>query len=236
MTPAESLSLVQGTPEWLEARVGFVTASRCGDVIAMKKPTKNQNTPPEEMKARADYRMELIVERLTKLPYPQYVSWEMQWGIDHESEARVAYEIQQDVLVDTVGFVQHPTMPLFGASPDGLVGDDGLIQIKCPNTRTHLEWTRGGFAAIPVEHLAQMIAELACTERKWCDFVSFDPRLPEHLQLFVYRYVPDPKFVTAVERDVDLFNREIESELLALPQPRVLAQVLDMPKPDEMEF
>ena len=111
----------------------------------------------------------------------------MQWGLDQEPFARAAYELHAGVLVETCGFVLHPQIARFGASPDGLVGDDQpLIQIKCPTTKTHLEWMMA--KTIPLEHIPQMLAELSCTGREWADFVSFDPRLPEHLQLFVLRF------------------------------------------------
>jgi YqaJ-like viral recombinase domain len=229
MTLPEALALEQGSPEWLEARVGVITASRAGDVIAMKKRGDG------EKQERANYRAELICERLTGQPYPHYVSIEMQWGLDQEPFARAAYELQRGLIVDTVGFVLHPGIPGFGCSPDGFVGDDGLIQIKCPTTATHINWLRAG--TVPVEHCPQMLAEMSCTGRIWCDFVSFDPRLPDHLQLFVVRYHRDEQFIRSMEREVVHFRGEIESVLASLPEkPSKIAEVLDWPNTEEMEF
>lgn len=227
MTPLELSLLEQGSELWIQARVGLVTASRCADVIAMTKKGEGAD--------RRNYRTELICERLTGQPYPQYVSQEMQWGRDQEPFARAAYELQRDVLVETAGFIVHPRIAKFGASPDGLVGDDGMIQIKCPTTKTHLEWMLGGVT--PVEHMAQMLAELSCTERAWCDFVSFDPRLPEHLQLFVRRFERNDKLIAALESEVQHFNYELEETLAALPaKPQGIVIAMDAPNADEMEF
>lgn len=189
--------------EWRALRCGLVTASRCCDVAAITKKG-------EEGAARRHYRAEVISERLTNIPADlnRYVSREMQWGIDKEPFARAAYEMMRDVMVDAGGFVTHPTLANFGASPDGLVGLDGLVQIKCPNTSTHLEWKLEG--VVPVEHATQMLAELACTGRQWNDFVSFDPRLPEHMQLFVRRLYRDDKLIALLEGEVAHFNAEID--------------------------
>jgi hypothetical protein len=227
MTALELSSLEQGSELWVAARCGLVTASRCADVVAM--------TKKGESAARRNYRSELIVEILTGQPYPRYVSQEMQWGIDQEPFARAAYELERDVLVETCGFVLHPDLARFGASPDGLVGDDGLIQIKCPNTTTHLGWMLAG--TIPVEHAPQMLAEMSCTGRAWCDFVSFDPRLPSHLQLFIRRYDHDEQMISTLEAEVVHFNAEIEDVLRALPQgPQPVLCILDQVDPEEMEF
>lgn len=226
-TPGHFLDVQQGTQMWKELRCGLVTASRAGDVIA--------TTKKGEAADRKNYRMELIQERLTGQPFPQYVSHEMQWGIDHEVEARAAYEIFSGVLVDTTGFVLHPTIDRFGASPDGLVGDDGLIQVKCPTTKTHLEWLMAG--VVPIAHVPQMLAELACTGREWVDFVSYDPRLPAHLQLFGRRYNRDEKLIAALEAEVVHFNKELDEILAKLPQaPAAVAELLDRNDPEDPQF
>jgi hypothetical protein len=228
MTSSEALSLVQGSPAWRQARVGYVTASRAGDVIATLKRGG-------ESKERANYRMELICERLTGIPYDSFVTREMQWGLDHEAEARCAYEIEKDVLVDQVGFVIHPTIENFGCSPDGLVNDDGLLQIKCPTKRTHLEWWQAGI--LPIEYAPQLLAELSChPERRWIDFASYHPDFREHLQLFVRRFDRDEKLIAALEEQVRHFNQEIDQVLRALPHTQPIAQVLEMPIRDEMDF
>lgn len=222
--------VVQGSPEWQELRCGIPTASRAADIIAM--------TKKGEGAARRDYRTEIICERLTGVPYPQFVTREMQWGIDHEAEARAAYELKTGELVDQIGFVLHPTIGRFGCSPDGMVGDNGILQIKCPTTATHINWLRAG--TVPIEHIPQLLAELSCTGRKWVDFVSFDPRLPEHLQLFVVRYERDErvsKLIATLEAEVEHFNAEIDQVLTTLPAaPQPIAEVLQMPRLDEGEF
>lgn len=242
MTAAEALALVQGTPEWRQARAGNITASRAKDAIDMKKPVKNK--PAEETQKRADYRTEIICERLTGAPYPRHVTWEMQWGIDHEADARTAYELDKGVFVDQVGFVMHPTIARFGCSPDGFVGEKGMVQFKCPTTATHVEWWQKGI--VPVEHIPQLAAELSCNpERDWIDFCSFDPRLPEWLQLFIRRFernghsgtISNASWIATLESEIVHFDREIDQTLRLLPAaPQPIAQLLEMPRPDEMQI
>ncbi|HEX3941608.1 MAG TPA: YqaJ viral recombinase family protein [Acidobacteriaceae bacterium] len=223
----------QHSPEWMAARRGIVTASRCGDVINFLKKGG-------ESADRRSYRNDLVVALLTGLDPYRYVSAEMQWGLDQEPFARAAYEMAQDVMVETCGLVLHPKVPRFGASPDGLVGDDGLIQIKCPNTATHLGWMLTG--QVPSEHGAQMLAEMACTGREWNDFVSFDPRLPKHLQLFIKRWHRDDALISQLEVEVARFNSEIDDVLDQLPQePRAgkgqpVVNILDYMPRDEVSF
>jgi hypothetical protein len=227
MTAIELALLEQGSDEWAHARCGNVTASRAADVVATIKSG--------EAAVRRNYRTEIICEILTGEPYPRYKSPEMQWGIDQEPFARAAYEIDRNVMVDVCGFVLHPEVDRFGASPDGLVPDEGMIQIKCPNTSTHISWMLAG--TVPLEHMPQMIAEMSCTGREWCDFVSYDPRLPEHLRLFVRRFARDNSFIGAMEREVRKFNKEIDDVLASLPAaPQPIAEILDWPKGDEVEF
>lgn len=227
MTTLELANLEQGSPEWAQARCGIVTASRSGDVIAV--------TKKGEAAARRQYREELVIERLTGLPYDVYVTREMQWGIDQEPFARAAYEMYHNLLVETCGFVMHPHIAKFGASPDGLVGEDGMLQIKCPTTRTHLGWMLGG--VVPVEHCPQMMAELSCTGRKWIDFVSFDPRLPSHLQLFGRRFERNDSLIMQLETEVVHFNAEVEDVLAALPgKPQGIVIAMDHVDPKELVF
>ncbi len=207
----------QRSEEWRQARAGKVTASEISNVLA-KGRTKNQ-----EALTRANYRAQIIAEILTGRPAEDTLSTgPMRWGIANERYAKAAYEAQCDVLVDNVGFVIHPTIKRFGASPDGLVGDDGIVQFKCPNTATHLTCLLRG--DIPAEHLPQIHTELACAgpQRVWCDFVSFDPRLPEDLQLFVKRLPRDEKAIEEIETEVERFNDEIDDVLLALSSRRDL--------------
>jgi hypothetical protein len=217
------------SPEWMEARRGLVTASRCADVLALLKKKDG------EAAVRRNYRMELAIEILTGRSFQHYVSQEMQWGIDQEPFARAAYEIKRNTLVETCGFFVHPTVERFGASPDGLVGSEGLAQFKCPATATHLTWMLGGI--IPLDHAPQMLAELACTGRQWNDFVSFDPRLPEHLQLFIRRmerrdYEPH---IAQLEQEVARFNAELDNMLAELPQVQQgIVAALDQKAGDEL--
>jgi putative phage-type endonuclease len=196
----------QGSAEWLAARCGMVTASRVADVIARTKTGWGAS--------RANYMAELIAERLTGQPAPCFVNAAMQHGADCEPFARAAYERRQDTTVELVGFVGHPRIALSGASPDGLVGSDGLVEFKCPQTATHIETLIGG--AVPAKYLTQIQWQLACTERSWCDFVSFDPRLPEHMQLFIRTVERDDALIADLEREVIGFLAELEAKLAAL--------------------
>lgn len=196
----------QGTPEWLSLRAGKVTGSRISDVLATIKKG--------EAATRRNYRTEILVETLTGIPVDQFVSKEMQWGTDQEPFARAAYELHQDVMVSTVGFAVHPFIPRFGASPDGLLGEDGLVEIKCPNTSTHLEYLLAG--VVPSDYEPQMLAGMACTGRAWCDFVSFDPRLPAHLQLFVRRFHRDELKIADMEGKVLKFLEEVDATIVQL--------------------
>jgi hypothetical protein len=231
MTALELANIEQGSPEWKQVRCGIVTASRLEDLIAVSEKTGLDLAP------RRHYREELIVEILTGEPYPTSAEYarQVQWGKEQEPFARAAYEMRYDVLVDTCGFALHPDVVRFGASPDGLVGEDGLIQIKCPNTNTHLRWIQAGIA--PTEHWCQMLAEMACTGREWCDFVSFDPRLPEHLQLFVRRFHRNDELIEKLLTEVEHFNSEIDQVLHALPQkPQGIVLVMDRIAEDEVTF
>jgi putative phage-type endonuclease len=187
----EIYDVTQGTGEWFAARCGKVTASRIADVMAVTK------TGPAA--TRKNYMAQLITERLTGEVAPTFSNAAMQWGTDTEPMAREAYEQAQLVGVERVGFVDHPTIVMSGASPDGLVGSDGLVEIKCPNTATHLETLESG--KIADKYMKQMMWQMACTAREWCDFVSYDPRLPENMQLFIKRVERDdslPKIEGAV--------------------------------------
>jgi hypothetical protein len=226
-TPLELLECEQGSELWLQARCGLVTASRCADVTAM--------TKKGESAARRNYRTEILCEILTGQPYPQFVSREMLWGRDNEKFARAAYEMQRDVMVETAGFVLHPDISRFGCSPDGLVGADGMVQIKCPNTSTHIGWLLD--RKVPLEHMPQMLAEMSCTGRGWCDFVSYDPRLPEHLQLFIHRFERDPKLIEILEGEVVHFNSEIANLMSQLPGgPQLVVATLDQAAEDERDW
>ena len=189
----------QGTPEWHQLRLGKVTASRVSDVMAKIKTG--------ESASRKNYRAELVVQRLTGLPSESFTNAAMEWGTATEPMARIAYEIAKEVLVEQVGFIEHPTIAMFGCSPDGLA-HDGMIEIKCPNSATHIEYLTDNKA--PAKYINQMQCQMAVTGRKWCDFVSFDPRLPEDLQLFVVRVEKDQKYIDSMEVEVVEFLTEVE--------------------------
>lgn len=200
------LDMEQGSPEWIAARLGRVTASRVHDVIAR---TKSGYTA-----ARANYEAELIAERLTGTQAERFINDAMRWGTETEAQARANYALIHGADVAEVGFVPHPTIEMAGASPDGLVGDDGLVEIKCPNIATHLATVLG--APIPVKYASQMAWQMACTGRQWCDFVSFDPRMPERHQLFVQRIGRDDALIAQMEDEVRVFLFELERKIKKL--------------------
>lgn len=193
----------QRSTEWFNARLGKVTASRVADVIAKTKTGYSTS--------RENYMAQLVCERMTGTQGESYSNAAMQWGTDQEPLARAAYEAAKDVLVDEVGFITHPTIIAAGASPDGLVGDDGLIEIKCPNTATHIDTLLSD--KVPSKYNTQMQWQLACTGRKWCDFVSFDPRMPEGLQLFIQRVDFDAEYVKMLEAEITEFLGELETKI-----------------------
>lgn len=196
----------QGSPEWFALRCGKVTASRVADVVARTKTGYGAS--------RSTYMGQLIAERLTGEVAPSFTNAAMQWGSDTEPQARAAYEFYSDADVVEVGFVPHPTIGESGASPDGLVGDDGLIEIKCPETKTHIETLLG--QEVPGKYIIQIQWQLACTGRQWCDFVSFDPRLPESMRLFVKRVERDDSQIAELEREVIAFLTELREKVARL--------------------
>lgn len=202
------IDCVQGSPEWLAARCGKVTASRICDVLAKLKKGG-------EPSCRRDYRIQLVAEILTGQTEDQYVSKEMEWGTANEPFARASYEIAKNVMVEQVGFVLHPRIDRAGGSPDGLVGDDGGLEIKCPKTTTHIEWLLAD--VVPEEHQGQLLFNMACADRSWWDFCSYDPRLPEQYRLFVKRMHRDDTRIAEIEKEVEQFLLEVDSLILSLP-------------------
>lgn len=198
--------IIQGSQEWFAARLGRVTASRVADLTAKTKSGYSTS--------RANYAAQLVAERLTGVVQESYSNAAMQWGSDQEPDARVAYEFLCGQTVTEVGFVAHPTIPMSGASPDGLVGKEGLVEIKCPNTATHIETLLG--ASVPGKYEAQMLWQMACTGRKWCDFVSYDPRLPDDMQVFIQRMERDDAKIAALEEEVRTFLFEVDQTVRAL--------------------
>ena len=198
----------QGTTEWLSERAGKVTASRIADVMA-----KTKSGPGA---ARKNYLADLLTERLTGLPKQGFTNAAMEWGTEQEPRARAAYELETGNSVTETGFVPHPSIASTGASPDGLVDGGGLVEIKCPNTATHVETLRG--SKIDRKYLLQMHWQMICTEREWCDFVSFDPRLPEPMQLHIQRVEKDAELAEEIRAAVTQFITELneaEAELRA---------------------
>ena len=189
---------IQGSPEWLAERAGKVTASMVSAVLA--KP---------ETAGYRDYQAQLVAEILTGKPQgSDYVNAAMAFGTEMEPLARSAYEAETGFSVDEVGFCQHPTIERAGASPDGLVSNSGLVEIKCPKVATHLAYLIAGI--VPVGYKNQMMWQMSCTNRDWCDFVSFRPDLPEHLQLFIIRYKRDPARILELETAVIAFLDSVD--------------------------
>jgi putative phage-type endonuclease len=196
----------QRSESWFAARAGKVTASRISDVLARTKSGWGAG--------RKNYAAQLVAERLTGTVEPSYCNAAMQWGTDTEPHAREAYCQHMLCAVEEIAFVDHPTIAMAGASPDGLIGDDGLVEIKCPGTATHIETLLGG--SIPDKYRLQMLFQMACTGRQYCDFVSFDPRLPETMRLFVQRLPRDDAEIAEVEREVAAFLAEIDETVAQL--------------------
>lgn len=197
----------QGTVEWHLQRLGKVTASRVADVLSKGKSG--------ESASRKNYRTELVVQRLTGTPGESFTNAAMEWGTATEPLARVAYEAEMGVFVNQVAFIDHPSIANFGCSPDGVIGD-GLIEIKCPNSSTHIEYLSDNKP--PAKYIPQMQCQMAVTGAKWCDFVSFDPRLPNDLQLFVVRLERDEEYIEAMETEVKKFLSEVEEMFTKLKE------------------
>ncbi|MPX79047.1 lambda exonuclease family protein [Moraxella catarrhalis] len=191
----------QRTDEWFNARIGKITASRIKDIDAK----------PKSGKALNSVLLTVLAERLTGVQLQNFVNAAMQWGIDNEPNAIKAYEWQYFTEVEPCGLIDHPTIPMSGASPDGLVGDDGQIEIKCPNTETHLNTIITG--KIPSEYLPQITWQLACTGRDWCDFVSYDPRLEPKLQIHIIRVYRGDLDIAGLEQKVIQANEIINEHL-----------------------
>ena len=196
----------QRSEEWFAARLGCVTASRTADVMAKTKSGYSAS--------RGNYMAQLITERLTGAKADGFSSAAMQWGTETEPQARAAYELMtgEDVLED--GFVAHPTIKGFGASPDGLVGSDGLVEIKCPNSATHIDTLLS--EKVPTKYVTQMQVQMMCCQREWCDFVSFDPRLPGDMNFWMQRVWADEERQKEIETEVRLFLLELEDKLQKL--------------------
>lgn len=224
----------QGSAAWKNARAGHITGSGFQHVLAKLKD------PKKESKARQNYRFQLLTERISGQPIAEINAAPLSWGKEHEEDAKVAYEMYmaeqgQHVFVERVGFVQHKTLDWVGSSPDGLVGEHGIVEVKCPwNSMHHLMTIINAsktlaaalslsndmpLVAVPEEHLPQIQGNLWVLERQWADFVSFDPRMPPHLQLYVARVERDEAFIKTLEAEVIKFLEEIENNVTMLLSP-----------------
>lgn len=211
-----SADLEQGTQEWLQARVGNVTASRISAVMAA--PKKRGES---EAVTRRNYKAQLVCERLTgRSAEIEFENWHTRRGTELEPEARIEYELREDSGdLRTVGFVKHPTIPYFGCSPDALVGDRGLAQFKCPIPAVHLDYLKARtLKVVPADYFPQVQCELAVTGREWNDFVSYNKQMPDHLQLIVVRAYRDEQFISDMEAAVIQFNQEVDAMIADLPK------------------
>lgn len=195
------MNILQRSDDWHAERCGKVTASRVKDL----------NAKPSKGKALNALGLTILAERLTGVQEEIKTTAIMQWGIDNEPYAIAAYENETGNFVKGTGLIDHPFIPMFGASPDGLIGNDGQIEAKCPNTTTHLNTLLT--KKVPDEYIPQITCQLACTRRKWCDFISYDPRLKKELQLIVIRVFSDELNIKGMERDIREFNNVIDAAM-----------------------
>jgi len=199
-----STDIVQGSPEWFQIRCRKVTASRIGDVLAKKETARYR-----------DYLTELVLETLTGKPCDEgFTSKAMEWGTENEPFARIAYEMKTGNMVEQVGFIIHPEIERSGASPDGLIDDDGMVEIKCPKSLTHLDTIIT--EKIPAEYRYQMLWQMDCSGRKWVDFVSYDPRCPENLKLFVKRFERDEEEISKIKKAVEDILKDVDEMIFKL--------------------
>jgi len=201
----------QRSDAWFSARLGKVTASRVADVIAKTKSGYSAS--------RDNYMAQLICERLTGQKAESFTNSAIEWGVANEALAISAYENATNVLVEAVGFVDHPTIAMSGASPDGLVSLFGIIECKCPQTNTAIETLLAD--KVPTKYIPQIQWQLRCCERQWADFISYDPRLPQDLQLFVKRVEFDPEYVAMLEKEVIQFLAELDDKVNKLTNLKV---------------
>lgn len=201
----------QRTEAWFSERLGKVTASRVADVVA--------RTKTGYAASRANYMAELVCERLTGQKAESFTNAAMQWGIDHEQPACDAYSVRTGNMVEMVGFVPHPRIAMSGASPDGLITPHGCIEIKCPNTATHIEWLLN--QEPPQKYWYQMQWQMACVDAGYCDWISFDPRMPESLQLLIVRIERDDDAIKMLEHEVSEFLAELDGKVAKLRELKV---------------
>lgn len=205
------MSARQRSEEWFAARIGRATASRAADILAAIKSG--------EAASRRQYRAELVSERLCGVPYPGgYMNAAMMHGVEQEPFSRIAYEAKTGNAVREVGFVQHASL-MAGASPDGEIGADGLLEAKCPSTGEHIETLLNG---MPAKHVPQVQFQLWITGRQYVDFISYDPRMPERMQLYVQRVKRDDAYIEKLEKEVRKFLAEVD-EVIAKLEAKIAA-------------
>lgn len=225
----DALNVEQGSEAWIKLRLGKVTASRISDLMARTKSGWSAS--------RDAYAAELICERLSGQRYEKFKSKSMERGNEVEDDARAAYAFRFDVDPVPVGFVEHPTIAMAGCSPDRLIAEDGLLEIKSPDSHTHLATLLG--ASIPRAYLLQMQWQLCCCQRQWVDFVSFDPRFPEHMNLSIKRVHRDDAMIREMEAAVVDFLLELDRQLKELttrfqPKPDFEPVAALEPLPDHL--
>ena len=202
----DAVHLEQGTDEWKLARLGYVSASNLDAVMARGKSG--------EAITRKKYKVRLAAERLTGEITESYSNSAMEWGVVNEEKAAMAYEVSKDTLLDRTGFWKHPTIPWLGCSPDRLVGSDGLVEIKCPDSSTHVDYWLA--KQIPTEYVKQVQGQIWVMDREWCDFVSYDPRMPEKNRLLVVRAYRDETLIKQMQEEVEKFLNEVEGLIIKL--------------------
>ena len=196
----------QDSPEWHAARCGKVTASRIADIV--------RKTKTGISASRNTYMGQLVAERLSGQVTEGFTSKAMEWGKETEDKAIAFYAFMRDSAALKIGFVIHPSIDMSGASPDRLIDDDGLIEVKCPNSATHIATLLG--APVDPDYVKQMQWQMACTGRKWCDFVSFDPRMPSDMCIHQRRVHRDPVFIAELEHSVSVFLAEVDATVAQL--------------------
>ena len=201
------MAVIQGSDEWFAMRLGKITASKISDVIAKGRSG--------EAVSRADYKLDLALERHSGIKTESVSTFHMQRGTELEPQARIEYELKTSTFVDQLDFVPHPTIEMAGASPDGLVGN-GLIEIKCPMRKNHVRYLLSGKP--PAVYIPQMAWQLACTGREWVDFVSYHPHMPDNTKLFISRYYRDEEYIAEIEEAVRKFDEDVNDVVRQLEQ------------------
>lgn len=201
------MEVIQRSQEWFKERYGNASASRISDVIAKTKSGYSAS--------RENYMTQLVLERFGVFE-ESFTNQAIEWGIETEPFARLKYESITGNIVTEVGYILHPLIEKSGASPDGRIGETGLIEIKCPNTKTHFEYLLAG--VVPSKYIPQMAWQMACTGAEWCDFVSYDPRAPEGLDYFEIRYHRDNEYIAMLETEVKSFLIEVDNKFNQLKE------------------